>query len=111
MASAGSTSITEHLDDCVHRGDPLLRVLRLACLSSVVSGGMKASGLKQLRRDLMHTYGYELLFTLVNLERAGLLKKQVRRCVYCFALFCFVWGTSSRQALDEVTFSEHERRF
>jgi len=66
----------EFVEECIFRGEPLLRVLRLACLCSVVNGGIKQSALRQLKRELLHTYGFELLFTLANLERAGLLRKQ-----------------------------------
>jgi vacuolar protein sorting-associated protein 33A len=52
------------------------RVLRLMCIQSLTSGGIRASRYDTLRRSIIQTYGYEHLFTLSNCERAGLLKKK-----------------------------------
>lgn len=49
----------------------LPRVLRLLCLQSVTAGGIRTARLEAVRRLIGQTYGYEQLFTLVNLERAG----------------------------------------
>jgi hypothetical protein len=55
---------------------PPYRFLRLLCLQSVCSGGIKSSRYDALRRDVVQTYGYEYLFVLQNLEKAGLLRRR-----------------------------------
>lgn len=52
------------------------RVLRLLCLQSLTAGGIRSSRYDNFRRLVVQTYGYEHLFTLSNLERAGLLKRK-----------------------------------
>lgn len=55
--------------------DPL-RVLRLLCLQSLCGGGVKTSKFDSIRRDLVQTYGYEMMFVLNNLEKSGLLRRR-----------------------------------
>lgn len=52
---------------------PLVKALRLICLTSVTGGGLKRSELEALRRDVSATYGFPALLTLARLETAGLL--------------------------------------
>jgi hypothetical protein len=75
--SSGGQAAFDYIDECLHRGESAQRVLRLAALASVTAGGLKPAVLKQLRRDLVNTFGIQILFTLQNLEQAGLLKKLV----------------------------------
>lgn len=49
----------------------LLRVLRMLCLQSVTSGGIRAARLDAIRRMVAHSYGYQHLYTMSNLEKAG----------------------------------------
>jgi hypothetical protein len=55
---------------------PLVKVLRLLCLQSLTNGGIKAKAFDHLRRELLQTWGFELLFTLNNLEKLEMLKKK-----------------------------------
>lgn len=52
------------------------KVLRLLCLQSLTSGGIRTSKYEGIKRLIVQNYGYEESFTLANLERAGLLKKK-----------------------------------
>lgn len=52
-------------------GVHLLMVLRLLCIQSVTSGGIRSNKLDSLRKLIVQTYGYEQLFTLCNLEKSG----------------------------------------
>ncbi len=62
-------------------------MLRLACLHSVLCGGLKPKILESYRysssvgpdsrRDIVHVYGHEHIVTLDNLEKCGLLRLQV----------------------------------
>jgi hypothetical protein len=55
---------------------PLVKVLRLLCLQSLTNGGIKAKSFDHLRRELLQTWGFELLFTLNNLEKLEMLRKK-----------------------------------
>lgn len=54
----------------------LLRVLRLLCLQSLTAGGIRTAKYDNIRRLISHNYGYQHLFTLANLEKAGLIKRK-----------------------------------
>jgi hypothetical protein len=67
----------EHLEDLIATGlEPPYRWLRLFCLQSLTSNGIKAARYDALRRDVIQTYGYEYLFVLNDLEKAGFLRKR-----------------------------------
>lgn len=48
------------------------RILRLLCLQSLTSGGIRANRYDAIRKTFAQTYGYSHIFTLGNLERTGL---------------------------------------
>ena len=54
----------------------LYRVLRLLCIQSITAGGIRSNRYDNIRRLIVQTYGYDHLFTLSNLERAGFLKRK-----------------------------------
>ncbi|KAK2992388.1 hypothetical protein RJ640_018307, partial [Escallonia rubra] len=56
----------EYIEEMIHKQEPLVNILRLLILFSVTNSG----------RELLHSYGFEHMATLNNLEKAGLLKKQ-----------------------------------
>merc|ERR1712241_110639 len=56
---------------------PLTRILRLICLQSVVSGGLKPKVLESYRRLLLEEFGYHLLLSLDTLAETGLLTPAV----------------------------------
>eukprot|EP00514_Thraustochytrium_sp_LLF1b_P012280 CAMPEP_0184545784 /NCGR_PEP_ID=MMETSP0199_2-20130426/4546_1 /TAXON_ID=1112570 /ORGANISM="Thraustochytrium sp., Strain LLF1b" /LENGTH=674 /DNA_ID=CAMNT_0026940127 /DNA_START=23 /DNA_END=2047 /DNA_ORIENTATION=+ len=65
-----------YIEECIARQEPWSKTLRLACLQSIVGNGIPSAALDSLRRSIIHTYGFELLFTLDNLERIGMLKRK-----------------------------------
>ncbi|CAM6126841.1 unnamed protein product [Calypogeia fissa] len=64
----------EYVEEMIHRQENLESVLRLLVLLSLTSGIPKKQ-FDYLRREFLHSYGFEHMFTLTNLEKAGLLKK------------------------------------
>jgi hypothetical protein len=71
----GETSY-DALEDLANSQYPPYRFLRLLCLQSLCAGGIKSSRYDSLRRDVVQIYGYEYLFVLNNLEKAGLLRRR-----------------------------------
>ncbi|WFD31408.1 Vacuolar protein-sorting-associated protein 33 [Malassezia sp. CBS 17886] len=61
------------IDELVALEVPLLAVLRLACLASVLAGGVREKWLEAFRIDVVHTYGYQFLPLLLALEQMHIL--------------------------------------
>ncbi|XP_010557601.1 PREDICTED: vacuolar protein-sorting-associated protein 33 homolog isoform X2 [Tarenaya hassleriana] len=66
----------EYIEEMIHKQEPLTSVLRLLVLFSVTNSGLPKKHFDYLRRELLHSYGFEHIVTLNNLEKAGLFKKQ-----------------------------------
>ncbi|KAJ9182999.1 hypothetical protein P3X46_006921 [Hevea brasiliensis] len=66
----------EYIEELIHKQEPLVSVLRFLILLSVTNSGLPKKHFDYLRRELLHSYGFEHMATLNNLEKAGLLKKQ-----------------------------------
>lgn len=61
--------------ELVYQEAPLNTVLRLLCLLSLVSGGIKPKTLEDFKRDILQTYGFEYLPLLISLSDLNLLVK------------------------------------
>lgn len=66
----------DYLDELVATQHPPLDLLKLLCLQSVCSGGIRSSRYDSIRRDIVQTYGYEYVLVLQKLEDAGLLRRR-----------------------------------
>ncbi|KAE8993048.1 Vacuolar protein-sorting-associated protein 33 [Phytophthora rubi] len=69
-------TIFEQLEERIGFQEPLLGVLRQFCLQSVAAGGIKTKNYTHLSRELVQTYGFEMMLALSNLEKAGLLSRR-----------------------------------
>ncbi|XP_033333810.1 vacuolar protein sorting-associated protein 33A [Megalopta genalis] len=65
-----------YIEDLIAQQQPILKVLRLLCIQSLTNSGLKLKLLDYYKREIIQTYGYQHLPTMLNLERAGLLKQQ-----------------------------------
>ncbi|CAA2961403.1 vacuolar -sorting-associated 33 homolog [Olea europaea subsp. europaea] len=66
----------EYIEEMIHKQEPLINVLRLLVLFSITNSGLPKKNFDYLRRELLHSYGFEHISTLNNLEKAGLFRKQ-----------------------------------
>ncbi|XP_061347038.1 vacuolar protein-sorting-associated protein 33 homolog [Gastrolobium bilobum] len=66
----------DYIEELIHKQEPLGTVLRLLILFSVTNSGLPKKHFDYLRRELLHSYGFEHIAMLNNLEKAGLFKKQ-----------------------------------
>ncbi|KAJ6357971.1 hypothetical protein OIU78_005744 [Salix suchowensis] len=66
----------DYIDELIHKQEPLVSVLRLLIIFSITNSGLPKKNFDHLRRELLHSYGFEHIAMLNNLEKAGLLKKQ-----------------------------------
>ncbi|KAH0954770.1 hypothetical protein HN011_008394 [Eciton burchellii] len=65
-----------YIEDMIAQQQPLLKVLRLLCIQSLTNSGLKPKLLDYYKREIIHTYGFQHLPTILNLEKAGLLRPQ-----------------------------------
>ncbi|MDP2439063.1 MAG: Sec1 family protein, partial [archaeon] len=70
---SGDTSCMDLLTTMMDKDEPLVKVLRLACLRSLCVGGFPPKEFDAFREQLLHTYGFDHLFSLYHLEKLGLL--------------------------------------
>lgn len=74
--SIDSDKANSYIEDLIAQQEPLLKVLRLICIQSITNSGLKPKLLDYYKREIVQTYGYQHLPTLINLEKVGLLKVQ-----------------------------------
>ncbi|TMW67459.1 hypothetical protein Poli38472_011079 [Pythium oligandrum] len=75
-SSSVAKGVDRFLEEALLRDPPLLGLydmLKLLCLQSLASGGLKEDKLQWYRRQLCHTYGHQVLPLLVQLEKLELL--------------------------------------
>ena len=72
---SGTDPSSQHdtIEELIARDLPLTTILRLLCLESTISGGLRLKDLDNFKRQILHAYGYQHLLTLHNLEKMGLL--------------------------------------
>lgn len=66
----------EYIEELIHKQEPIINVLRLLVLFSLTNAGLPKKSFDYLRREVLHSYGFEHMPTLNNMEKAGLFKKQ-----------------------------------
>ncbi|TAQ89692.1 hypothetical protein B7494_g1960 [Chlorociboria aeruginascens] len=73
--AAGADPSSQHdaIEELIAREAPLSEVLRLLCLESCISGGIKPRELENFKRMILQGYGYQHLLTLDALEKLQLL--------------------------------------
>ena len=71
----GNDPASQHdtIEELIARAIPLPTVLRLLCLESCVSGGLRPKELDHFKRLILHAYGYQHLLTFDALEKMQLL--------------------------------------
>ena len=61
----------DRVEEAACEEEELVRVLRVACLQSVVNSGLKPKVLESYRRTIAHSYGYKHVMSLYNLEKVA----------------------------------------
>lgn len=73
-AGADPNAQHESIEELIAREAPLPAVLRLLCIESCVSGGLRPRDLDSFKRAILHAYGFQHLITLDALEKLQLLQ-------------------------------------
>ena len=77
LAEDGNVQLTiEYIEECINKQEPLVKVLRLLCLLSLCTGGLKEKTHAFFIREIVQTYGFEYIFTLNHLGKLGFLRRQ-----------------------------------
>ncbi|KAJ3441109.1 vacuolar protein sorting-associated protein 33a [Anaeramoeba flamelloides] len=66
----------DYLKTQIWKEENLNTVLRLLCIQSLSSGGLKNKHFDFFRKEIIHTYGFNHVNTLANLEKLGMFKKK-----------------------------------
>ncbi len=76
--AAGADPAAQHegIEELIAREAPLPLVLRLLCIESCISGGLKPRDLETFKRAILQAYGYQHLLTLDILEKFQLLQSR-----------------------------------
>jgi hypothetical protein len=73
LAGTDPATLHENIEELIARDSPLTTVLRLLCLESCLSNGIRQRELDHFKRHIVQAYGYQHTLTLANLEKMGLL--------------------------------------
>ena len=71
-AGADPSSQTDRIEELVARDAPLRETLRLLCIYSCISGGIRPKEFDHFRKLILQGYGHQHLLTLHNLEKLQL---------------------------------------
>ncbi|RKF64089.1 Vacuolar protein sorting-associated protein 33A [Erysiphe neolycopersici] len=72
-AGADPSSQHELIEELISKDTPLPDVLRLLCLETCLSGGIKPWPLENFKKMILQAYGYQHILTFAALEKAQLL--------------------------------------
>ena len=74
--AAGTDATYQHdtVEELIARDIPLPTILRLLCLESCISGGIRPRDLESFKRQILLAFGYQHLLTLDALEKMELLQ-------------------------------------
>ncbi|KJZ79041.1 hypothetical protein HIM_01814 [Hirsutella minnesotensis 3608] len=71
-AGADPSSQFDGIEELIARDTPFRETLRLLCIYSCISGGIKPKEYDQFRRLVLHGYGHQHILTLNNLDKLQL---------------------------------------
>ncbi|KAG5643134.1 hypothetical protein DXG03_001524 [Asterophora parasitica] len=72
LASYEVSAQVTAIEEMIAQGSDMQVVLRLLCLASITSGGIKAKSLDNIKRELLQAYGYNYLPLLLSLASPSL---------------------------------------
>lgn len=69
--------VSPFIEDLIAKKAPFRTVIRLICMQCIAGSGLKQKVFDFYKRELVQVYGIEVLLSIGQLERAGLLKPQI----------------------------------
>lgn len=98
VAGSDPSSMHDAIDELIARDVPLSTILRLLCLESCISGGLRARDLEAAKRNVLHAYGFQHLLTLSSLDKIGLLVPRIANTGYLNPMSASASGLSTDYA-------------
>ncbi|KAI0931375.1 hypothetical protein AcW1_001210 [Taiwanofungus camphoratus] len=68
LASYEMSAQLTAIEEMIAQGADMQMVVRLVCLASIITGGIKSKTLEHLKREILQAYGYNLLPLLLSLS-------------------------------------------
>ncbi|KAJ3766819.1 Sec1-like protein [Lentinula raphanica] len=72
LASYNVSEQISSIEEMIAKGADIETVVRLLCLASITSGGIKAKALENIKREFLQAYGYNFLPLLLSLAAPSL---------------------------------------
>eukprot|EP00127_Corallochytrium_limacisporum_P002812 Clim_evm25s141 gene=Clim_evmTU25s141 len=82
LCNGDTSQIKDFIDTAIAREMKLPIVLRLLCLWSITSGGLRSDQYTHYCREIVHTYGVKHIVTLDNLASANLFREYSGKPAY-----------------------------
>lgn len=76
VAGVDPSSQHEAIEELISRGATLESVMRILCIESFMSGGLKPKDFENFKREILQAYGYEHILTLDALEKLGFFESR-----------------------------------
>ncbi|KAA8902112.1 Sec1-like protein [Sphaerosporella brunnea] len=76
VAGVDPSSQHDAIEELIARAAPLDSVLRLLCIESYMSGGLRPKDFENFKREILHAYGYQHVLTLDALEKLGFFQSR-----------------------------------
>lgn len=76
VAGVDPSSQHDVMEELIARAAPLTTVLRLLCIESSMSSGLKPKDLESFKKEILQAYGYEHVLTLDALDKLGFLQSR-----------------------------------
>ena len=72
-------NLMERFELEIANGDERIKIYRLLCLLSLTCNGIKPKQYELLARELVQAFGIKEIICLINMEKAGLLKRNEKK--------------------------------
>lgn len=95
-AGLDSSGYHEIIEELISRDVPIKSVLRLLCLESCMSGGLRSKDLDNFKRQILQAYGYQHLATFRSLEKMELLQPRSSAAAMLIPGATAVGGTGTK---------------
>ncbi|KAI5810690.1 Sec1-like protein [Pyronema omphalodes] len=76
VAGVDPSTMHDNIEELIARAAPLESVLRLLCIESFMSGGLKPKDFENFKKEILQAYGYQHVLTLDALDKLGFFQSR-----------------------------------
>lgn len=95
VAGTETSSLHDDIEELISRDVRLPTILRLLCLESCTTGGLRQRDLDYFKRLVLHAYGFQHMLTFASLEKMGLLTPHTANTGYLNPMSASSTGTTT----------------